>query len=39
VEEWHWYLVYLRNVTEVDGRLPRSVEPLVYEVFEPLLDR
>jgi hypothetical protein len=37
VEEWRWYLFSLRDVADVDGRLPRSVEALLYDLFAPLL--
>jgi hypothetical protein len=36
-ESWSWYLISLREVAELDGRLPGSVEALVYEVFDSLL--
>jgi hypothetical protein len=37
VEEWHWYLVSLREVATTSGSLPVSVRLLVHDVFEPLL--
>lgn len=38
-EEWRWYVQSLRDVAEIDGRLPASVEGLVLDVFGPLLER
>jgi hypothetical protein len=37
VEEWRWYVMSLRDVAEVSGTLPASVDHLVHEVFEPLV--
>jgi hypothetical protein len=36
-ENWVWYLMSLRDHAALDGRLPASVEALVYEVFDVLL--
>jgi chromosome segregation ATPase len=38
VDEWHWTLVSLRDVADIGGVLPRTVDGLVRDVFEPLLD-
>jgi hypothetical protein len=37
VEEWRWYLFYLRPFAGIDGRLPDSFRLLVRTVFKPLL--
>jgi septal ring factor EnvC (AmiA/AmiB activator) len=37
VEEWRWYLSSLRDVADIGGHLPASVNGLVHEVFGPLL--
>ena len=39
LEEWRWYLQSLRDVADIGGRLPASVEGLVLDVFGPLLAR
>jgi O-antigen ligase len=39
VEEWRYYLRYLRDFSNPDGTLPSSFDALVDEVFAPLLDR
>ncbi len=36
-EEWTAYLFFLRDHADVDGRLPRTLDPLVDEVFGELL--
>jgi hypothetical protein len=33
VEEWRYYVVYLREYASADGALPRSFDSLVYDVF------
>ena len=38
VEEWRAYLFHLREHASVDGTLPSAFDPLVTEVFGPLLD-
>jgi DNA repair exonuclease SbcCD ATPase subunit len=37
-DEWHWTLMSLRNVADISGALPRTVDDLVRDVFEPILD-
>ena len=37
-EDWRSYLYYLREFADAKGVLPASFEPLVHEVFAPLLD-
>ena len=37
IDEWHWTVVSLRDVADVDGELPRTVDALVHDVFEPIL--
>jgi hypothetical protein len=37
VEEWNSYLFFLREHAGIDGGLPPNFDPLVSEVFEPLL--
>ena len=37
-EEWRSYLYYLREFADASGALPTSLEPLVREVFAPVLD-
>jgi capsular polysaccharide biosynthesis protein len=37
-EEWANYLFFLRTHADADGRLPRSFDSLVAEVFDPPLD-
>lgn len=39
VEEWRYYLLYLRDYAQADGSLPRSFDTLVAEVFEDLIER
>jgi O-antigen ligase len=39
VDEWRYYLRYLRDFSNPDGTLPASFDALVDEVFAPLLDR
>ena len=38
VEEWRYYLMYLRDHADVAGVLPRSFAGLVLEVFEDLIE-
>jgi hypothetical protein len=38
-EEWDAYVFHLRAHAHTDGRLPPNFEPLVQEVFAPLLER
>jgi hypothetical protein len=38
-EEWMTYLFFLREHATADGSLPRSFDPLVNEVFAPLVGR
>ncbi len=38
-EEWTTYLFFLREHAASDGTLPRSFDPLVNEVFAPLVER
>ena len=35
-EEWSAYLIALREVADNAGALPRSLHPLLNEVFAPL---
>jgi chromosome segregation ATPase len=37
VEEWRYYIVYMRNFTNVDSVLPSSFDGLVWDVFGDLL--
>jgi hypothetical protein len=37
LEEWRWYLFYLRGFASTDGTLPDSFALLVETVFGPLL--
>jgi hypothetical protein len=37
VEEWRWYLFYLRGFADVDGALPDAFRLLLETVFGPLL--
>jgi colicin import membrane protein len=39
LEEWSFYLLYLRDFAEPNGDLPRSLRPLVDDVFGDLLAR
>ena len=38
-EEWRAYLFFLREHAAPDGALPRSLDPLLSDVFAELLDR
>ena len=38
-EEWRAYLSSLASARRDDGTLPRSVDALVWQVFEPLLEK
>jgi hypothetical protein len=38
VEEWRYYLHFLREHTDVDGRLPPTFDGLVAETFGEILD-
>lgn len=38
-EEWRWYLQSLRDIADISGGLPLSVDGLVHDVFGPLLAR
>jgi hypothetical protein len=37
VEEWRYYIVYMRDFANVDGILPSSFDRLVWDVFGELL--
>ena len=37
IEEWRYYLHFLREHADVDGRLPATFDPLVEETFGELL--
>jgi hypothetical protein len=37
VEEWRYYLHFLREHTDVDGRLPATFDVLVDETFGDIL--
>jgi len=37
VEEWRYYIVYMRDFANVDGVLPSSFDRLVWDVFGELL--
>jgi hypothetical protein len=39
VQEWRYYLLYLREFAEIGGALPRSFDWLVWEAFGDLLQR
>jgi hypothetical protein len=39
VEEWRYYIVYMRDFANVDGVLPTSFDRLVWDVFGELLAR
>src|SRR5262249_2365116 len=39
VDEWRYYIVYLREHAGLDGRLPASFDALVADVFGELLAR
>jgi hypothetical protein len=39
LEEWRYYLVYLRDVTGPDGLLPAEFDGLVRDVFGDLVGR
>ena len=39
VDEWRFYVLYLRDYADVDGRLPKSFDGLVLDTFGDLLDR
>jgi capsular polysaccharide biosynthesis protein len=39
VDEWRYYLIYLRDYAEVDGRLSDAFDGLVLDTFGDLLDR
>lgn len=36
-EEWLAYLGSLRDVADAEGRLPRSLDPLLDDVFAPFI--
>jgi capsular polysaccharide biosynthesis protein len=38
-DEWGYYLFFLRDYADIDGRLPEAFEGLVSEVFGDLLER
>jgi hypothetical protein len=37
VDEWTYYLIYLREYADAGGRLPETFEPLIEEVFAEIL--
>lgn len=39
IEEWRYYLLYLREFADARGNLPRPFDWLVYTEFEELLER
>lgn len=39
VEEWRYYLLYLREFAEIGGALPRSFDWLVWDAFGDLLQQ
>jgi hypothetical protein len=39
IDEWRAYLAELERSRDPDGTLPARLDPLVWEVFEPLLER
>jgi len=38
-DEWHYYVVFLREQADLDGVLPPSFDALVTEVFADLIER
>jgi hypothetical protein len=36
-DEWHWTILSLRDVADISGALPASVDGVVRDVFEPIL--
>jgi O-antigen ligase len=37
VDEWRYYVLYLREYADVDGNLPRNFDGLVFDVFGELV--
>ena len=38
VDEWRWTIISLRDIADISGALPHTVDGLVRDVFEPILD-